>query len=311
MTRRQLLADLSLLLVTAIWGGTFVMVKEAVSAFPVFAFLFIRFSLATLSLLPVRPWLEARFRIFRAPGTVRGYRAIVAGALLGLALTAGYGFQTFGLQYTTPAKAGFITGLSVVIVPTLAALVTRRSPEPEVWWGVFLATVGLALLSLNRDLRPQVGDVLVFFCAVSFALHILITGRLAPGHAPLLLTLGQLAMTAALSGIISLAWEWPWPPVNRQMLFAALFTGLLASTFAFAVQTLAQRFTTPSHTALIFSMEPVFAALFSFLLAAEPITLRTVVGGGLIVAGMLVAEMVPMVGRWRGESEQERVGDGL
>lgn len=298
MTRRQVLADVALLIVTAIWGGTFVMVKEAVSAFPVFAFLFIRFTLATLSLAPVRPWLERKFRVFRAEGAKRGPRALVAGAMLGLALTAGYGFQTFGLQYTTPAKAGFITGLSVVIVPTLAALIMRRPPERAVWWGVILATVGLGLLSLNRDLRPQVGDVLVFLCAISFALHILITGYLAPGHAPLHLTLGQLATTALLSGLISVMWEWPWPPFNQQMLFAALFTGLLASTLAFTVQTLAQRFTTPSHTALIFSMEPVFAALFSFLLAAEPITSRTVVGGGLIVAGMLVAEMGPALRRW-------------
>ncbi len=295
MNRRQILADLSLLLVTAIWGGTFVMVKEAVSAFPVFAFLFIRFTLAALSLVPLWPWLERRFHFFRPEGAKRGPRALAAGALLGLALTAGYGFQTFGLQYTTPAKAGFITGLSVVIVPTLAALLVRKSPEPSVWWGVILATAGLALLSLNRDLRPQFGDVLVFFCAISFALHILITGQLAPGHAPLLLTLGQLATTAALSGAISLLWEWPWPPLNRQMLFAAVFTGLLASTLAFTVQTLAQRFTTPSHTALIFSMEPVFAALFSFLVAAEPITTRTIVGGSLIVAGMLVAEVAPVM----------------
>ncbi len=305
MTRRQLLADLALLAVTAIWGGTFVMVKEAVSAFPVFAFLFIRFTLATLSLVPVRPWLEERFYVFRAEGTRRGPRALAAGMVLGLVLTAGYGFQTLGLQYTTPAKAGFITGLSVFIVPTLAAIIMRKPPEASVWWGVFLATAGLALLSLNRDLRPQFGDVLVFFCAISFALHILITGQLAPGHAPLLLTLGQLATTALLSGIISLAWEWPWPPLNSQMLFAALFTGLLASTLAFTVQTLAQRFTTPSHTALIFSMEPVFAALFSFLLAAEPITTRTVIGGSLIVAGMLVAEMVPAVGRWTMDNTQE------
>ena len=168
MTRRQLFADLSLLFVTAIWGGTFVMVKGAVSAFPVFAFLFIRFTLATLSLAPVLPWLEARFDVFRAEGTVRGPRALAAGAVLGLALTAGYGFQTVGLQYTTPAKAGFITGLSVVIVPTLAALLMRKPPEPAVWAGATLATAGLALLSLNRDLRPRLGDVLVFFCAISF-----------------------------------------------------------------------------------------------------------------------------------------------
>ncbi len=272
------------------------MVKDAVTTFPVFAFLFIRFSLATLSLLPLLPVLERRAAVFHAPGTNRGPRALLAGAGLGLALVAGYGFQTWGLRYTTPAKAGFITGLSVVIVPSLAALIAHRSPGRPVWWGVILATIGLGLLSLNRHIYPQLGDILVFFCAVSFALHILITGRLAPGYAPLRLTLGQLAVTAAISGIISFFWEWPWPPLGHQMIFAAIFTGFLASTVAFAVQTVAQRFTSPSHTALIFSLEPVFAALFSFWLAAEAITPRIVIGGLFIVGGMVVAELGGLLG---------------
>ncbi len=293
--RRRLIADTALLVVVAIWGGTFVMVKEAVSSFPVFAFLFIRFSLATLTLLPLMPWLERNVPVFRPRKNEGGYRAFWAGGVLGLALVAGYSFQTFGLRYTTPAKAGFITGLSVVIVPVLSALVTRRSPERSIWWGVLLATVGLGMLSLNSDLRPQLGDVLVFFCAISFALHILITGHLAPGYPPLRLTVGQLAMTAVVSGVLSTLLEWPWSSMGRQMLLAAVFTGLLASTFAFTVQTVAQRFTTPSHTALIFSMEPVFAAIFSFLLAAEPITTRVLVGGAFIVAGMFIAELGGML----------------
>ena len=286
---RRWIADMALLLVVAIWGGTFVMVKEAVATFPVFAFLFIRFSIATVSLLLLLPWLERTFPLLR--GAREGKRTgIRAGALLGLILIAGYGFQTFGLRYTTPAKAGFITGLSVILVPTFTALVTRRMPERSIWMGVLLATVGLSLLSLNRDLRPQLGDVLVFFCAIAFALHILITGHLVRGHAPLRLTLGQLVTTALLAGVFSRVWEWPWPPVASHVIWAALFTGLLASTLAFTVQTVAQRYTSPSHTALIFSMEPVFAALFSFLLAQEPITLRVVVGGSFILAGMLIAE---------------------
>lgn len=293
--RRQLLADAALLGVAAIWGGTFVMVKEAVSLFPVFAFLAVRFALATVTLIPLRVWLERQFPALHGPPHVQGRESIRAGVILGVALTAGYGFQTAGLQYTTPAKAGFITGLSVVIVPALAALFTRRVPDRAVRWGVALATAGLALLSLNADLRPQYGDVLVFFCALSFAGHILLTGYLARGHAPLALTQGQLATTALLSAAISWVWERPWPPLTAQVLIAAVFTGFFASTVAFGVQTVAQRFTSPAHTALIFSSEPVFAALFSFLLGAETLTLRTVVGGALIVLGMLIAEAGPMV----------------
>ncbi len=288
---RRWVADGALLAVVAIWGGTFVMVKEAVTTFPVFAFLFIRFLVAFTSLLLLTPWMERMFPTFAPSPTRRGGRAFIAGLLLGMVLTAGYAFQTFGLRYTTPAKAGFITGLSVVIVPALSAPMPRRSPGKYTWLGVLSATVGLAILSLQRNVRPQLGDVLVFFCAIAFALHILITGMLARGHAPLRLTLGQLGMTALLSGGATWWWERPWPPVTGHVLWAALFTGVLASTVAFTVQTLAQRHTSPSHTALIFSMEPVFAALFSFLLAAEAITLRVIVGGAFIILGMIIAEV--------------------
>jgi len=289
--RRQLLADLALVGVAAVWGGTFVMVKEAVQVFPVFAFLAVRFALATLTLIPLRAWLERRFPGLQSPVHGESRSGVKAGVLLGLALMAGYGFQTVGLRYTTPAKAGFITGLSVVLVPAMAALYTRRLPPPAVVWGVLLATGGLALLSLNADLRPEYGDVLVFFCALSFAGHILLTGRLAQRHAPLALTQGQLATTAVLSSVISGLGEWPWPSLTGEVLAAALFTGLFASAVAFGVQTVAQRFTSPAHTALIFSSEPVFAALFSVLLGAEPLTPRLLVGGTLIVLGMVVAEM--------------------
>ncbi len=297
--RRQLFADFALLVVSAIWGATFVMVKDAISAFPVFAFLFLRFSVATLSLLPVRPLLERRFAVLR--GRQHGWErdSWLMGGILGVVLVLGYGFQTTGLQHTTPAKAGFITGLYVVIVPILTSMFTRRVPDPPLWIGVSLATVGLMILSLNRTLRPELGDLLVFFCAISFALHIVITGYLAPGHGPLALTLSQLATTAILSGIISRVWEWPWPAMNPSMIVAAIFTGVFASTLAIAIQTIAQRFTSPTHTALIFSLEPVFAALFSFLLAREPITGRVVLGGTLILAGTLIAEIVPMM-RGRG-----------
>ncbi len=288
--KQRWLADGALLFVVAIWGATFVMVKEAVSAFPVFAFLFIRFTIAALSLLPLIPYLERSFPSFAPSRPGAGRRALLAGMVLGVALTAGYAFQTFGLRYTTPAKAGFITGLSVVIVPVLSVLLLRRPPEPPVWVGGIMATVGLAVLSLNRDLSPQRGDVLVFFCAVAFALHILITGLFARGHPPLRLTLGQLVMVAALSGGAGRLWEGPWPPIAPHVWLAAGFTGVLASTLAFTVQTVAQRHTSPSHTALIFSMEPVFAALFSYLLIGEPITPRVMLGGGFIIAGMIVAE---------------------
>ncbi len=286
MNRQQLAADGALLFVTAIWGATFVMVQDAVSAYPVFAFLALRFTLAALVLLPFF------LRLDRPARSERMVRSWLPGMAVGVALFAGYAFQTFGLRYTTPAKAGFITGLSVVLVPLGQALFLRRAPGRGPVLGVILATAGLGLLSLEPDLSIRLGDVLVLGCAVSFAAHILLVGRFAPTWPPIRLAFVQIATVAVLSSGMALAVEQPlsWPPGN--VWFAAAFTGLLATSLAFFLQSRAQQATSPTHTALIFAAEPVFAGLFSFLLIGEVLGPRQILGSALIVAGMLAAELV-------------------
>lgn len=293
--RKQLLADAGLLLVTAIWGATFVMVKEAVETFPVFAFLAIRFSMALLFLAP--------FAVVRAgrKGWRWNAKELGAGVLIGLALFAGYAFQTFGLQLTTPAKAGFITGLSVVMVPALSALLLHRPPDKGAVIGVLLATAGLVLLTWQGDTSVMAGDVMVLICAVSFALHIIAVGAFAPRMDNLTLVTVQIATVALLSAGASLVVDRPWPVPARPVLGAAVFTGVAATALAFGIQTMAQRFTTPTHTALIFSMEPVWAGLFSFLLIGEQLGPRVLAGGALILAGMLVAELLPAW--WAGQRQ--------
>ncbi len=293
---RQRLADAALLVVTAIWGGTFVMVKDAVASYPVFSFLAIRFAIAGIALLPFVFWRRRR-RAIRRPAvsgreTRRPAGFMIAAGGIGLALFAGYAFQTAGLSLTTPAKAGFITGLSVVIVPAVSTVLGRsgQGAGRSAWLGVALATGGLALLSLQDGLAIAAGDLLVFGCAVAFAAHILLTGRLSPRHDPLLLTFGQLVVVSACSAVIALLGE-ARPPLSGPVLFAAAFTGVLATSLAFGVQTVAQRFTNATHTALIFAAEPVFAGLFSFLLIGELLSPRQLVGCGLILAGMLLSEL--------------------
>jgi len=293
-----LLADAALLAVTLIWGSTFVMVKDAVAAYPVFSFLAVRFAFAALALVPLlwlrrTVWPESKGA---APAPLHLYSP--APLLIGAALFAGYGFQTTGLHLTTPAKAGFITGLSVVIVPLVAALLIRQPPARHVWSGVGSATVGLALLSLQADFTVAAGDLLVFGCALAFAAHILLTGRFASRFDPLLLTLGQVVVVALFSAVAALALEIPRvglvtlvTGLTGRVLFAAAFTGVLATAVAFGIQTLAQRFTTATHTALIFAAEPVFAALFSFLLIGETLGPRQLLGCGLILAGMIAGEI--------------------
>ncbi len=209
------------------------MVKDAVAAYPVFSFMALRFTCAALVLLPF-VLLRQAFAGRRGRGgdgekgrrgegervslssclLVPPSRCLLvslspAPALIGLALFAGYAFQTAGLRLTTPAKAGFITGLSVVIVPLAAALVLRLSPGKAAWAGVSLATAGLALLSLHGDLTVAPGDALVLGCAVAFAAHILLTGRFSPRYDPLWLTFGQVVTVAILSGLAAVVFDRP------------------------------------------------------------------------------------------------------
>lgn len=295
MSRPRLLADTGLLFVAFIWGLTFVMVQDAVQDYPVFAFLSARFTFALLGLLPILWWRRSYLRLSESEAPLR--KQLLAGIVMGVFLFAGYSFQTAGLLFTTPAKAGFITGLSVVIVPLLGVILLHERPSRGVVLGIALAMVGLGLLtlsSLNLVVGINPGDILVLFCAFSFAGHIFITGQFAPRMNALVLTVAQIATVAVLSAIAMLLFEQPesWPPTG-QPLFAALFTGLLATALAFGLQTSAQRFTTATHTALIFATEPVFAALASFVLIGELLGPTELLGSALILAGMLAAELGP------------------
>jgi len=270
-----------LLLVTLIWGGTFVMVKGAVATFPVFPFLTLRFGLATCALLIIG-WRRL---------SKLSWRGVGAGILIGLFLYAGYAFQTMGLRYTSASTAGFITGLSVVIVPILSALLLRRLPALKAVIGVLLATVGLALLTLSGGFSTARGDLLVLCCALSFAAHVVSVSAFAPKSDPLALTIVQVATVAVISGISSLFTARPWPAPTSLTWLAAAFTGILATALAFAIQTTVQRFTTPTRTALIFTAEPVFAALFAVLLTHDTMTAWGVAGGALIILGTIISEL--------------------
>ena len=294
MVRRQIIADLTLLLVVTLWGATFVMVQDAVQEWSVFAFLALRFAIATVAFVLIFVWRRMR------PGADKGHEftktrstILIPAIVIGLVLGASYAFQTLGLLYTTLAKTGFITGLNVILVPVGAALFLRQRAGAPVIVGVLLATIGLALLSLNDDLFVGFGDLLVFICAVAVAAQILLVSRYAPQMSPFRLAAIQIATMAVACGIISLIFEVPagLPPLSGSVLFAAAFTGLLATTFAFTAQAWAQRFTSASHIALLFTLEPVTAAIASYLLIGEILTIRSLIGCALILAGMLAAEL--------------------
>ncbi len=298
--RWALTADLALVAVTLVWGATFVTVKEALADIRPFAFLAVRFAIAFLVLLP----------FFRREIRRGGASQVKHGLIIGVWLFVGYACQTLGLQWTTAGKAGFITGLSVVFVPLFAAVGLRQPPGRDSLLGVALATCGLALLTLGDSLRPGPGDLLVLACAVSFAMHVITIARYGrdPGASSGALATIQIGVTSLFSAVASLAFERPYwaelaagrtaSTAGRGFLVlgaavwqAILVTALLATAGAFLIQNIAQRHTTPTHTALILSMEPVFAALFAWLLAGEALGPRGAAGGALMLAGILTAEL--------------------
>lgn len=275
---------LALLGVTAVWGSTFVVVKDAVDRIPVTDFLTWRFGLGALAMLLLRP---------RAPAAlpVPGRRA---GGVLGLALGAGYLLQTLGLQSTPAAVSGFLTGLFVVLTPLGAAVLLRRPPGATSWAAVALATAGLALLSL-RGWSVGGGELLTVGCAAAFALHIVGLGRWASSYDAYGLAVVQLLTTTALCALVALPGGLALPPDAGVWLALAL-TALAATALAFVVQTWAQAHLAPTRAAVVMTMEPVFGLGFAVLVAGEVLTLRTLTGGLLVLAAMVLTEVGPRRG---------------
>jgi drug/metabolite transporter (DMT)-like permease len=274
-----MLALAALLAVTAVWGVTFVQVKDAVALYPLFAFLAIRFAIATLTLA--------------VPGTRRvrslGRAGIGAGALLGLLLAAGYVLQTAGLERTTVSSTGFVTGMYVVLTPLLALVLFRSRIAPAAWAGVGVSTAGLALLA-GVHAGSAGGDLLVLAGAAVYSLQIVLMERFAPRYDAVAFTLVEMA--AACSGllVVALARGELGVPRGWTVWGALLVTGVFASALAFLVQTWAQRRTSATRTALAFTMEPVFAALFGITLAGDRLGALGWTGCAAIMAGIVLAE---------------------
>jgi drug/metabolite transporter (DMT)-like permease len=284
------LPTVALLLMTAVWGVTFVQVKDAVEVYPIFLFLALRFAVATAALgLP----FGGRLRLLDR-------RGLVSGLLLGAFLATGYALQTFGLSKASVTSTGFITGLFVPLTPVFAALLFRDRIGVGGWVGTALATGGLALLS-GVEVGSAVASLLLFGGACSFALHIVFTSRFAPRYDAAALTLLQMLLAFAACGAIGLASEPLETPQGWTVWGAVLVTGVFASALGFVVQTWAQSKTTATKAALVITMEPVFAGLFGYLLAGDRLDAVAWVGALVILAGMLVAEpaLLDWLRRWR------------
>lgn len=284
--QRSPAAEISLVSICAVWGLTFVMVQDAVELIPVTTFLAYRFIPAAVLVAFV----------FRRELRCLGAQGLKAGMLMGVFLSAGYLFQTLGLERTSASNAGFITGLFVVLTPLFGALLLREGIGRTAWIAALLSTVGLYLLSGAGETGSRwLGDALVFLCACSFSLHILVTDRAIERHHYGALLAVQLGFTGVLCLVLAVGQGALVIPRSSTVWSALIVTSLFASALGFFVQTYAQRHASPARTALILTSEPVFAGFFAYVLQEETLTLLSWIGAALIMIAILLVEMIPQL----------------
>jgi drug/metabolite transporter (DMT)-like permease len=270
---------LALIAVTAVWGVTFVQVKDAVEIYPLYAFLAVRYAIATgvLGVVGVR-----RVRTL-------GRSGFAAGALLGALLGVGIGLQTAGLERTTVSSTGFITGLYVVLTPLFGLALFRTRVGVEVWLGIVLSVAGLAMLS-GVHVGSTEGDLLVLASTVAQALQILMVERYASRYDAVALTLVELATCLAGFLVVALARDELPLPHGWTVWGALVVTGVFASALAYLIQVWAQRRLSAARIALVFSLETVFAGLFGYWLSGDRLGLLGWGGCAAILGGIVLAE---------------------
>ena len=269
------LAPWALLAVAAMWGISFVWMKDILDQQDVYSFLVSRFLVAAIAMIAIRPKVLKQFN----------KDMVLKGLVIGAALGAGYIFQTLGLERTTPAITGFITGLYVVITPLLAFLFLKEKLTLAICFYIFLAVAGLAVLSIE-GWSIGTGEIFVLISAALFALHIILLGSWSKSFDAYALTVIQLTSCALVAAIPALINGYKAPP-DMQVWSVVLFTAVFATAFAFVIQTWSQARISTTKVAVILTMEVVFAALFSFMYGMEPFTLRLAIGGGMVLIAML------------------------
>jgi drug/metabolite transporter (DMT)-like permease len=279
--RTSLLATLALLAITATWGSTFFLIKDLLDRVPVLDFLAVRFTIASVALFLLFP--RALGRLSR--GSARS--AVVLGLLYGVAQI----LQTTGLAHTPASVSGFITGMYVVATPLFAALLLRHRIGATTWGAVALAMVGLGVLTLS-GFSVGYGEALTFVAALIYALHIVGLGAWSKAGEAMGMSIVQLVVIATVCLVASTPNGIVLPSTGRDW-FSVVYMALVAGAAALAGQTWAQAHLPPTRSAIIMSMEPVFAAFFAVLLGGEATTVRMLIGGVLVLTAMLIVEIAP------------------
>ncbi|MDZ7817876.1 MAG: DMT family transporter [Aliarcobacter sp.] len=279
----ELRADLLLLSVAIAWGVTFLMVQDAINTTPVYAFLFFRFALASVLMF---------FIAYKFLNQINK-KTILYGIILGTFLFSAFATQTFGLSYTKSSIVAFITGLNVICVPFLGYLIFKDYISKKVFIATIVAVIGLYLLTMSGTLTIGMGEFLTLLCALLFALQIIFTGKFSKEVNVFLLVLFQLITVTILSLAFSLTLDDVTFDLNYDYTFfkAVIITAVFATVYAFLIQTYMQQFTTATKTAIIFTMEPVSAAIYAYLAVGEVLSSIQLLGAGLIILATLIAEI--------------------
>jgi drug/metabolite transporter (DMT)-like permease len=286
---QRLRAELALAFCTLLWGSTFVVVKNSLDQSSVFVFLAVRFSLAGLC-MAVFGW-----RVLR---DLRRDE-VFAGVRLGFFMFGGYAFQTAGLQYTTASNSGFITGSSVVLVPLILVLFWGKRVTLWVSFGTIAAAAGLYFLTVPASGIAHLnrGDVLTFFAAASYAVHIILVGEYGREHSAAALSVLQVLACGGMAwltafGAHAIRWQAMRFESSGSLWIGVAICAVFATAVAFSLQLWAQQYTTPSHAAILFTLEPVFAVATSYVVLGERLGARSLIGAALVLAGILAAELL-------------------
>lgn len=276
-------ADFMLMLVTMAWGSSYLMMQLGLGDMQPCNLIALRFGIAFLA---VFPFFFTRLKTFTR-------REIGVSALLGVLLCIGFSCLMHGLLLTTASNAAFLEASAVVLVPVFHAGITRKLPERPLILGALVTMTGISFLSLGSDLMFHAGDLLCLGSAVCYAFRILITDRASREMNPLHIGAGQLGFASLFALIACFLTETPRLPGTPAAFAAVLGLALLCSAFGLIMQSVAQQFTTAEDTSLIFSLEPVFSAIFAFLFAGELLSPRELFGAGLVLAGVILPQIRP------------------
>ncbi|MBP3041896.1 DMT family transporter [Bacillaceae bacterium Marseille-Q3522] len=279
--KSQVKADLVMCMISVLWGSSYLFMKMGLQSIEAFNLIALRFGIAFL--------LCAALFYKRIIKT--NFETVKYAFLLGFILFLVFTTITNGVKSTSTSNAGFLVSLAVIFAPVLSAIFLKQKPKKQVIFGILFALIGIGLLTINSSLKISFGDILCILGALSYATYIIITGTLTKHVDSIALGVLQLGFTGVLGLVFSFLFETPKVPHTFESWFAVLGLSLLCSALGFVGQTAAQKYTTPIHTSLIFSLEPVFAALFAFLFAGEVLSTKGYVGAAIVLMGVLLAEI--------------------